>query len=818
MPLQFQGRVGTGQQLLDMDLRDLRIVTLDTGTYLYATTGVGGGLSGFALQQGALANWENSLYYSAIAPEVISGALSFLDADGQNLLVFGGAMMLQAVVLGANGSIGARVQTGSLISGTQAIGAVASVSLQSGLAVYVADEGTGALATYATQGDSLVQQSGGALPGLVGTVAMTSVTVSGNTFLLAADQGHQGVSCFRVDTVTGALSATDTMGAQQGLGVATPTAMEVVQAFGATWVILAAAGSSSLSVMQLGATGELIPADHVIDTLHTRFGGVQSLAVVKAEGQVFVVAGGADDGLSLFTLLPDGRLVHLQSLVHADGLGLMDVGQIAAQRVGDQIQVFVSSDDEAGLSQFSIPLSGLGQVLTGGAQGSAGDDLLIASGGETLRGWGGNDILVAGAGDTVMTGGAGADLFVLSSGGHSATITDFDPANDRLDLSDWPMLRDPAQLTLTPTRTGAIITFRDNTLVIQTASGQPLSGIGSHFLGPDRVLVLGQPVGQSLTGSRDGDTLTGGAGNDTINAGGGHDQVWAGDGDDLIEGGWGFDTIGAGAGNDTICGDGGNDLIHAGWGDDQIWGGDGDDQVWADTGVDLLYGEDGADTLGGGAGNDTIWGDAGTDLIFGGLDNDLLGGGSQADTIWGAEGQDLIYGGQGWDRMGGGAGNDTLWGGSENDQVYGGLGDDLLGGDGQNDEIWGGDGHDILYGGTGEDTLGGGTGNDQLWGGAGRDTLWGGLDDDTLGGGTEADQIWGGAGADLFVFAPGSGQDTIGDFTPGQDRLHLTGTSSLSDISLSTGNGGVWIGYGGDLILLSGLTLADLGSADFVLG
>ena len=764
MPLQFQGRVGTGQQLLDMDLRDLRIVTLDTGSYLYATTGADGGLSGFALQQGALATWENSLYYSSIAPEVISGALSFLDADGQDLLVFGGAMMLQAVTLGADGSIGARVQTGNLTSGTQAIGAVASVSLQSGLAVYVADEGTGALTAYATQGDSLVQQSGGAVPGLLGTVAMTSVTVPGNTFLLAADQGHQGVSCFRVDTVTGALSTTDTMGAQQGLGVATPTALEVVQAFGATWVILAAAGSSSLSVMQLGATGELIPADHVIDTLHTRFGGVQSLAVVEAEGQVFIVAGGADDGLSLFTLLPDGRLVHLQSLAHADGLGLMDVGQIAAQRVGDQIQVFVSSDDEAGLSQFSIPLSGLGQVVTGGAQGSAGDDLLIASGDETLRGWGGNDILVAGDGDTVMTGGAGADLFVLTSGGHSATITDFDPANDRLDLSDWPMLRDPAQLTITPTRTGAIITFRDNTLVIQTASGQPLSGIGSHFLGPDRVLVLGQPVGQSLTGSRDGDTLTGGDGNDTINAGGGHDQVWAGDGDDLIEGGWGFDTIGAGAGNDTI------------------------------------------------------WGDVGADLIFGGLGNDLLGGGELADTIWGAEGQDLIYGGQGWDRMGGGAGNDTLWGGSENDLVYGGLGDDLLGGDGQNDEVWGGDGHDILYGGTGEDTLGGGTGNDQVWGGAGRDTLWGGLGDDTLGGGTEGDQIWGGAGSDLFVFAPGSGQDTIGDFTPGQDRLHLTGASSLSDLSLSTGNGGVWIGYGGDLILLQGLTLADLGSADFVFG
>lgn len=805
MVLQFRGRVGTGQQILDGDLRDLQIVTLSSGTYLYATTGAGGGLSAYTLGAGSMAAWENSLYYSGISSELISGDLSVLSQNGTDLLVFGGAGNLQAVQLGADGRIGARTQTGSLSNGTETITAMATVSLNSGLAVYVADSGTGALTTYASDGSGLQHQSGGTVPGLTDTVALASVTVQGSSFLLAADHGTQGVSSFRVNAVTGALTPADAMGAMQGLGISAPTAMEVVQAFGATWVILAAAGSSSLSVMQVSATGELIAADHVIDTLHTRFGGVQSLAVVETGGQVFIVAGGADDGLSLFTLLPDGRLVHLETLAHWDGLGLMDVSQIAARQMGNEIQVFVASDDAAGLSQFRISLTDLGQVLTDTGRttltGGAGNDLIIARGNETLQGAGGNDILVAGNGDTVMTGGAGADLFVMSAGGHTVTITDFDLANDRLDLSDWPMLRDPAQLALTPTRSGAIITYRDNTLVIRTGSGQPLNGIGAHFDGPDRVLVLGQPVGRSLIGSRGNDTLFGDDGNDTIDAGGGHDRVMARAGDDLLYAGWGHDFVEAGTGNDTIWAAGGDDTIYGNAGDDVIGGGDGNDMLWGGDGHDLIFGDAEDDTLGGAAGNDTIWAGDGRDLVFGDLGHDEIGGGIGADQLWAGPGDDLIYGGEGWDSLGGGTGNDTIWADGGNDLVFGGDGDDMIAGGIGLDTIWAGPGNDTIYGGADHDLMGGGTGADRIYGGRGNDTLSGGT------------------GADIFLFNPNDGADRITDFSPNEDHIRLS-ISGLGfwDLTLTATAGGTLVDYDSGTIFLERVAPGDLDAGDFLFG
>ena len=45
MAMQLVGRIGTGDILLDRDLRDIDIVTGDAGTFLYATTGQNGGIS-----------------------------------------------------------------------------------------------------------------------------------------------------------------------------------------------------------------------------------------------------------------------------------------------------------------------------------------------------------------------------------------------------------------------------------------------------------------------------------------------------------------------------------------------------------------------------------------------------------------------------------------------------------------------------------------------------------------------------------------------------------------------------------------------------
>src|SRR5207244_10244238 len=70
-----------------------------------------------------------------------------------------------------------------------------------------------------------------------------------------------------------------------------------------------------------------------------------------------------------------------------------------------------------------------------------------------------------------------------------------------------------------------------------------------------------------------------------------------------------------------------------------------------------------------------------------------------------------------------------------------------------NDTLTGDAGANVLDGGAGNDTLNGGLGNDTLNGGAGNDTLTGGAGDDILNGGL--------LGSDVFVLAPGFGNDTI---------------------------------------------------------
>lgn len=68
--------------------------------------------------------------------------------------------------------------------------------------------------------------------------------------------------------------------------------------------------------------------------------------------------------------------------------------------------------------------------------GGAGNDVLSGgTGADWLQGGSGDDILTGGRQGDVLTGGAGADTFVIVSRARGETITDFDVAEDMLDVS-----------------------------------------------------------------------------------------------------------------------------------------------------------------------------------------------------------------------------------------------------------------------------------------------------------------------------------------------------------------------------------------------
>jgi len=129
------------------------------------------------------------------------------------------------------------------------------------------------------------------------------------------------------------------------------------------------------------------------------------------------------------------------------------------------------------------------------------------------------------------------------------------------------------------------------------------------------------------------------------------------------------------------------------------------------------------------------------------------------------------------------------WAGDDQGNIfYGEEGDDLIEGNG---------GNDFLFGHGGADSIDGGSGNDYIVAGSGDDTLVGGEGDDTL---------VGGAGGDVFIFDSNSGNDTIADFNPLEDRLQFEGVDQ-SEITTVFEDGNTIISFGDTTITLVGVNL-----------
>ncbi|KUJ82708.1 hypothetical protein AVO45_18850, partial [Ruegeria marisrubri] len=887
---------------MDGDLRDLQIGSGPHGPVLYAATGQNGGLSAFDLAEGGLGKAMPGPVF--FAPDTAGNGLGRLTLvptlDGSRLLLASGpGGALTGYDLRDEGGLGEQTRL-ALPAEAGRTDALASTRLADGrMAYYLLDAGAGLIGGYVETAPGRLEPLAGALLQALETqkgASMMSVDAGVGRFLVMAGSGLSGpgqVVSYHIDPTSGALEFRDSTGAIEGLGLNTPTAMASATANGVAWVVLGDPASQSLSVLRLGADGSLMPTDYLLDTLDTRFGNVQSVAMLEADGHVFVAAGGGDDGFSLFTLLPNGRLIHVATQTHDIGMGLEDVTALEMARVGGEMQIFAAGEGAAGLSQFTMSLGNLGQVIRDVSpegrllSGTTGNDVILASdtpspvaARDRLEGGAGDDILGAGSGGSDLLGGPGADVFVLGPGKHH--ILDFELGEDRLDFSSLPFLRNPAQLTLRQLPDGVELLYGDTEIRITSATAAPLTADDlwpdQAFGGPDHLPVGGGAPGQpgKVTGTDGDDRLegswvneifTGGAGADvfvmTPNMGAdtitdfdpnvdrldfsaldsvqqaalvseqvGSTRVitlgdsstltllgveansapsgtvgisgWAGtwqvlradidaiqdpDGVATIFGyQWmrnGSDIAGAttssylltptdiGAtlslrvfymdrlgtheqvvskatgpvararyGTDfsgVMWGGRGNDFLVAGRGDDTVHGQGGGDTLLGGDGADRLLGEAGNDAVFGGGGHDTLWGSTGNDVLVGGLGNDSLLGGEDRDTLKGEAGDDRLWGGVGYDALWGGDGNERIWGGAQGDRLWG---------DGGNDALWGEAGNDAVFGGGGHDTLWGSTGNDALVGGLGNDSLLGGEDRDTLKGEAGDDRLWGGVGYD----------------------------------------------------------------------
>ncbi|NOD47550.1 MULTISPECIES: beta-propeller fold lactonase family protein [unclassified Ruegeria] len=508
MRLQFESVVATGSTALDSGIGDTALKTFNGTTYLYTVTGPGGGVAVWRLIDGAIPQLVDTEYYSGSITFLVGRSGTPVDFSGTSQLVLdvNTATGLVGYDLNSNGTIRALQETDTL-SGGGNIGAVVQFSLGSSELVVLSHGDTSQIGTYHVSSDGSLN-----LAGLIAGEAdsMQAVRSGSGQFLIASDAVNDRIATYQIDDSTGLLTEIDNGSTLGTLGVATPTAVETVEAYGKSWVVVAGSGSNSLSVLQVNQDGSLKATNHVLDTLDTRFESVQDLAVAEVNGRVFVVAGGGDDGVSLFNLTPQGQLVYLDSFADTLASGLQNVESLSVAHVGEDLQILVTSQQEAGVTVLTVPVDELGTIRTGFATvtGTASDDMLSGSILDTtLIGGGGDDILIAGAGATTMSGGAGADIFVMQSGSGVTTISDFQPGMDRLDMFDYLLLRSPQQLNFTSTSQGARIEYRGEVVEVKSAFGGPLSSaeiFGAGFAGPDHIPVDFGNFGGLTPNSSDG--------------------------------------------------------------------------------------------------------------------------------------------------------------------------------------------------------------------------------------------------------------------------------------------------------------------------
>lgn len=618
-----------------------------------------------------------------------------------------------------------------------------------------------------------------------GITAMRGVELGGKAFVVATAGDSDALMLFKVES--GGLTKKAVLGAEQGLGVDTPSALALAEVDGVTYALMGAAGSSTITVAALAPNGTMTLQDHVMDGLGTRFQGITALETAQVDGRTYVVAAGADDGLSLFELLPGGTLLHHATLADSTATTLDNIADLSLSVAGETLQITVASASEPGLTVLSAQMPSGRLVM-----GRAGD--------EALTGGSGDDVVVDGAGADTLTGGAGRDVFVLNADGQDDVIADFDPGEDSIDLSAWAFLRSPEQLTVVERSDGAEIWFGDERLVIQAASGKALTTaqvLALDLLPVDRMLPgWADTVTEPETPPKDEDDSGIGSKQGDFHDGGNGDSFFSGKG--------GSDTLRGNSGNDTLLGDAHSDYLDGGDGDDSLHGGQGADTMMGGNGNDIMEGKEGHDWIEGGPGDDTMSGDFDRDTMFGGSGNDSIKGVKGYDILYGGAGDDTLSGGEGYDELYGEDGYDRLEGGVSNDTMDGGNGDDVLLGNQGSDLMEGGAGDDSLRGHDGHDTISGGAGNDSLYGSAGRDVLDGGAGDDLL---------VGGSGADVFIFT--GGNDTITDF----DRVDLVqidrdawagSALALLDGAQVTGTGVVLDMGPGDTVLIKGLSSAEM--------
>lgn len=589
---------------------------------------------------------------------------------------------------------------------------------------------------------------------------------------------------------------------------------------------------------------------------------LRAASILNFERLVFADPGEAGTGrIQLSASQIGAGLLSGNATIDAAGAEFFDTTEILEITLGVSTQVDLSGLSFVGWGGVNDHVEIVGDSDAETITGSTVSDWIVDGGGEdTVDSGAGDDTVFVWVADIVpgqndiYDGGADTDtLRVLPEGpGYVAdlravSILSFerlvfaDPGEagtGRIQLSAGQVGVGLLSGLATIDATGAGLS--DTTEILEVtlglSTGVDLSGLSFVGWGAvnDRVEIVGDGDGETITGSAVSDWIVGGDGNDTVAGMGGNDTIAGSGGNDKLNGGAGTDTAdysdktkrvevvltAALASVVKVNGVAEDQISNI----ERVVGGGSHDSFIGDSLSNALVGNAGNDTFKGGAGKDTVDGGAGTDIadfsdkttkvevvlrgstpvsvkvnnvVEDSLKNvENVAGGSAGDKLVGDDLGNLLIGNGGVDSLSGGVGNDVLKGGTGKDVLDGASGS----GDRADytdktvavvvtlktsttvTATVGGAAEDTIknieqvFGGSGADKLTGDSLANYFAGNSGNDSLVGNSGNDTLNGGHGSDTLDGGSGADRFIFNSAlvsGGGDTIKVFERNVDKLHL---------------------------------------------
>jgi len=254
---------------------------------------------------------------------------------------------------------------------------------------------------------------------LVGVSGLSTITSNGNTYLIAAGAGDNGLSVFRVGT-GGALTSVDNVADDATLNLGGVARVTTATVGGNAYVFAAGTNDDGISVFRVAGDGKLTDVANLADTGVFELDGVKGMTTAVIGGSTFLfAAGGVDDGLSVFQVAANGSLTHTSSVTDNGTLKLDGASDVATAVVGGVTYVFATGTIDNGVSVFSVNSSG---ILTNVANVSDTASLRLAGAtGLSVSLMGSTTYLTVGGGENSLS------MFRVNAGG---TLTFMDNIDD----------------------------------------------------------------------------------------------------------------------------------------------------------------------------------------------------------------------------------------------------------------------------------------------------------------------------------------------------------------------------------------------------